>query len=172
MSLDRPPTFAVRAAVVARAVLPISTFVAGIATALLALYVALSTAPGVIMADDMVDALAVVANSWLSQFPKGSVVYVKSSGGPMLLERLHATYPSLRLLSFSERPADESCTASGDSTHTAHCERNDFLKLEVLSAPTRGTMLVAVGTSNAFGQILLLRFFGRWRVLVTRSYAV
>jgi|SRR5215469_2749346 len=155
-----------------RAAVPISAFVAGVVTALLALYVALQTAPGVIMADDMVEALTVVANSSLSQFPSGSVVYVKSSVGAPLLERLQATHPSLRLMSFSVRPADTGCDGNGNSIPVAPCERNDFLKLEVLSAPTHGTMLVAVGTSNSFGQVLLLRFLGRWRVLVRRSFVV
>jgi hypothetical protein len=156
----------------ARAAVPISAFIAGAAAALLALYVALLTAPGVIMADDMVEAVTVVANGSLSHFPKGSVVYIKSSVGTTLLEKLQAAHPSLRLMSFSERPADNGCAGSGSSTPRPPCERDDFLKLEVLSAPTRGTMLVAVGTSNTFGQVLLLRFMGRWRVLLKRSYVV
>jgi hypothetical protein len=156
----------------ARAAVPISAFAAGAATALLALYVALRTAPGVIMADDMVAALTVVANSSLSQFPKGSVVYVKSSVGTALLEKLQATHPSLRLMSFSARPGDNGCTAEGNSAPAVACGRDDFLKLEVLSAPTQGTMLVAVGTSNSYGQVLLLKLWGRWRVLVKRSYTV
>lgn len=156
----------------ARAAVPISAFIAGVATALLALYVALLTAPGVIIADDMVAALTVVANGSLSHFPKGSVVYIKSSVGPTLLERLQASHSSLRLMSFSERPADSGCTGAADSSPEAPCERDDFLKLEVLSAPTHGTMRIAVGTSNTFGQVVLIRFFGRWRVLLKRSYVV
>jgi hypothetical protein len=156
----------------ARAVVPISAFVAGAATALLTLYVALSTAPGVIMADDMVDALTVVANGSLSHFSKGSVVYVKSSVGTSLIDKLQASHPSLRLMSFSERPADNGCAAGASSNPMAQCERNDFLKLEALSAPTRGTMLVAVGTSSTFGQVLLLKLWGRWRVLMQRTYVV
>jgi len=155
-----------------RAAVPIGAFVAGVAAALLALYVALRTAPGVIMADDMVDALTVVANDSLAQFPQGSVVYVRSSVDPALLEKLQATHPSLRLMSFSERPSDNDCAASESSIPAVPCERDDFLKLEVLSAPTHGTMLVAVGTSKSFGQVLLLRLLGRWRVLVKRSYGV
>jgi len=124
------------------------------------------------MADDMVDALTAVANDSLSNFSTGSVVYVKSSVGPTLLERLQATHPSLRLISYSERPADDACARRGNSIATGPCERNDFLKLEVLSAPTRGTMLVAVETANTFGQVLLLKLLGRWRVLVKRSYVV
>jgi hypothetical protein len=155
-----------------RVAVPVSAFVAGAATALLALYAALRTAPGVIMADDMVEALTVVADGSLYQFPKGSVVYVKSSVGPTLLEKLQASHPSLRIMSFSARPPDSGCAGTGDSILTAPCERDDFLKLEVLSAPTQGTMLVAVGTSHTFGQVLLLRLFGTWHVLVRRSYAV
>ena len=155
-----------------RAAVPIGAFVAGVATALLTLYVALRAAPGVIMADDMVDALTAVANDSLSDFSRGSVVYVKSSLGPALLEKLQATHPSLRLMSYSERPEDDGCRPDGNAIPAGPCERNDFLKLEVLSAPTRGTMLVAVGTSNTFGQVLLLKLLGRWRVLVKRSYAV
>ena len=155
-----------------RAAVPLSVFVAGVATAFLALYVALCTAPGVIMADDMVDALTVVANSELNQFPKNSVVYVKSSVGTSLLEKLQATHPSLRLTLFSERPVDNGCAATASATPMAPCERNDYLKLEVLSAPTHRTMLVAVGTSNTFGQLWLIKVWGHWRVLVRRSHVV
>jgi len=155
-----------------RAAVPISAFVAGAATAFLALYVALCTAPGVIMADDMVDALTVVANGSLNQFPRDSVVYVKSSAGASLLEKLQATHPSLRLTSFSQRPVDNGCAATASATTMAPCERNDYLKLEVLSAPTQRTMLVAVGTSNTFGQLWLIKVWGQWRVLVRRSHVV
>lgn len=149
----------------------VSTFIAGVAAAVLALYVALCTAPGVIMADDMVDVLVVVADAPLSRFPPGSVVYVKSSVGPPLFERLQPKYPSLKLMSYSARPKDDDCRPDR-SAPVAPCERADFVKLEVLSAPTRGTMLAAVGTSNTFGQSLLLKFLGRWRVIVARSYVV
>jgi hypothetical protein len=149
----------------ARVAVLISAFVAGIATGLLALYVALNAAPGVILLDDMIDALTVVADRALPRFPSGSVVYVKSSLGAVLLQKLQATHSSLKLLSFSERPPEDACP-------TAPCERDDFLKLEVLSSPTQRTMLVAVGTSSTFGQVLLLKFWGRWRVLVNRSYTV
>src|SRR5690348_1951141 len=142
-----------------RAAVPTSAFIAGVATALLALYVALLTAPGVIMADDMVEALTVVADGSLSHFPKGSVIYIKSSVGTALLEKLQATHPSLLLMSFSARPGDSGCAERGKAIPMAPCERDDFLKLEALSAPTSGTLLVAVGTSNTFGQVLLLRFF-------------
>jgi hypothetical protein len=155
-----------------RAAVPISAFVAGVATAFLALFVALCTAPGVIMADDMVDALTVVANGSLNQFPRNSGVYIKSSVGTSLLEKLQATHPSLRLRSFSERPVDNGCAATASATPMAPCERNDYLKLEVLSAPTQRTMLVAVGTSNTFGQLWLIKVWGQWRVLVRRSHAV
>jgi hypothetical protein len=109
------------------------------------------------MADDMVDALVVVSDAPLSNFSRGSVVYVKSSLGPVLFEKLQPKYPALTFRSYSERPEGA---------------RADFVKLEVLSSPIRATMLVAVGTSNAFGQVLLLKFLGKWRVIVARSYAV
>src|SRR5437763_9319993 len=147
-------------------------FVAGGAVALLGLYVALRTAAGVIMAADMVDGMVVVADSPLSRFPRVSVVYVKSSVGPMLLEKLQPKNPSLRLMSYWARPEDNGCKADRSSLATTPCERDDFVKLEVLSSPTRGTMLVAVGTSTTFGQLLLLKLLGRWRVIVDRSYVV
>jgi len=155
-----------------RVAVPISAFVAGVVTAFLALYLALCTAPGVIMADDMVDALAVVANGSLNQFPRNSVVYVKSSVGTSLLEKLKASHPSLRLTSFSNRPVDHGCAATASATPLAPCGRNDYLKLEVLSAPTQSTMLVAVGTSTTFGQLWLIKIWGQWRVLVRRSHVV
>jgi hypothetical protein len=135
----------------------VGAFIAGAVAAAVALYVALCTAPGVIMADDIVDALVVVSNAPLSGFSPGSVVYVKSSVGPLLFEKLQPKYPALTLKSYSERPESA---------------RADFVKLEVLSAPTRGTMLVAVGTSNAFGQLLLVKLLGKWRVIVDRSHTV
>jgi len=156
----------------ARAAALTGAFVAGIGTALLALYLALSTAPGMILADDVVEALTVVANESLRQFPSGSVVYVKSSAGPGFLERLQSTHSSLELRSFSVRPPDNDCTSDRGSTVAAACERDDFLKLEVLSSPTRRTMLVAVGTSRTFGQVLLIKLWSRWHVLVHRWYSV
>jgi hypothetical protein len=147
-------------------------FIAGGAAALLALYVALRMAPGVIMADDMVDAMMVVADAPLSRFPRGSIVYLKSSVGPMLLEKLRPKYPTLKLVSYSARPEDSGCVSDGSSLSKAPCERDDFIKLEVLSSPTRGSMLVAVGTSKTFGQLLLLKVLGKWRVIVDRSYVV
>ena len=144
-------------------------FVAGAATVLMALAVAFRTAPGVILADDMVSALVVAADRPLSQFTRGSVVYLKSPVGPMLLDTLRRGHPALNLRPYSERP-DDRCAARDPPT--APCERDDFLKLEVVSAPTRGTLLVAVGTSRAFGQVLLLSAFGHWYELIERSYAV
>ncbi len=156
----------------ARAALLFGTFAAGAATASLALYVALSTAPGVIMADDMVEALTVVADASLARFPNGAVVYVKSPTGPVLLDKLQLTHPSLRLMSFSVRPEDHGCMANSRSMPSVPCERDDFLKLEALSSPTQRTMLVAFGTSGTFGQVLLLKWWGQWRVLMTRSFTV
>src|SRR2546421_12762247 len=126
----------------------IGAFIAGGAVALLGLYVALRTAPGVIMAADMVDAMVVVADAPLSRFPRGSGVYLKSSVGPMLLERLQPKYPSLKLMSYSARPEDTGCRAGRRSSAPTPCERDDFVKLEVLSSPTRRTMWAALRTST------------------------
>jgi hypothetical protein len=149
----------------------VSAFLAGVAAALLALYVALRTAPGVIMADDMVDALLAVADTPLREFPRDSIVYVQSPVGEVLLEKLQPRYPFLRLMSYSARPEENGCETAPDARRVT-CKHDDFVKLEVLSSPTRGTMLVAVGTGRAFGQVLLLRFLGRWRVIVYRSYMI
>ena len=149
--------------------LAVIAFLAGGATALLALGVAFRTAPGVILADDMVGALVAAAERPLLRFPRGAVVYVKSAVGPLLLETLSPRYPALSLRPYVERPAD-SC-AERDPPGTP-CERDDYLMLEVLSAPTRGTLLVAVGTSRTFGQVLLVSVLGHWRVLSERWYAV
>jgi hypothetical protein len=146
----------------------IASFIAGVAVALLTIYIALRFAPETIMADDMVDALVVAADAPLSQFPPGSAVYVKTDIGPALLEKLGPRYPLLRLLLYSLRPEDRGCAAD----QTAPCKRNDFLKLEVLTAPTRRTMLVAFGTSHAFGQMLLLKFWGHWRIVVGSHHEV
>jgi hypothetical protein len=152
-----------------RAGVVVGAFTAGAATAMLTLYIALRTAPGVIMADDMLEALTVVADTPLSRFPAGSVVYVKSALGPLLLEQLRLKHPSLRVMPYSERPEDDCIARERGGTS---CQRDDFVKLEVLSSPARATMLVAVGTSRTFGQVLLLQFLGRWRVLIDRTYAV
>jgi len=144
-------------------------FVAGAAAVLVALAVAFRTAPGVILANDMVSALVAAAERPLLRFPRGAVVYVKSAVGPMLLETLRPRYPSLSLRPYAERPSD-SC-ADRDPASVS-CERDDFVKLEVLSAPTRGTLLVAVGTSRTFGQVLLVSVLGHWHVLIERWYAV
>jgi hypothetical protein len=147
----------------------IVAFVAGIAAALLGLAVAFRTTPGVIMADDLAGGLVAAAATPLSRFPRGSVIYVKSSLGPVLLAELAPRYPALRLRPYAERPPDE-CAERDPPTHP--CERDDFVKLEVLSAPTSGTLLVAVGTSRAFGQSLLVKILGQWHVLIGRSYDI
>jgi len=153
---------------VARFGILIASFVAGVAAALLAIYVALRVAPDTIMADDMVDALAVTADAPLSQFTPGSAVYIKTDIGPALLEKLAPRYPSLRLLPYSLRPEESGCAPA----QTVPCQRNDFLKLEVLTAPTHRTMLVAFGTSRTFGQVLLLKFGGHWRIVVGSLHVV
>jgi hypothetical protein len=144
-------------------------FVVGAATVLVALAVAFRTAPGVILADDMVGALVAAAERPLLRFPRGAVVYVKSAVGPLLLETLRPRHPSLSLRPYAERPPDSCADRDPPS---AQCERDDFVKLEVLSAPTPGTLLVAVGTSKTFGQVLLVSVLGHWRVLIERWYAV
>ena len=149
--------------------LAVIAFLAGGAAALIALAVAFHAAPGVILADDMVSASVAAAERPLLKFPRGAVVYVKSAVGPMLLDTLRPRYPALNLRPYAERPADDCAERDASSTP---CERDDFLKLEVLSAPTRGTLLVAVGTSRTFGQVLLVTVLGRWHVLIERSYAV
>jgi hypothetical protein len=154
---------------VSRIGIAIIAFVAGCAAALMAFAVAFRAAPGVIMADDMVSALVVAADRPLAQFTRGSVVYVKSPVGPMLLEALRPGHPTLSLRPYSERPEDR--CAERDPP-TAPCQHDDFLKLEVTSAPTRGTLLVAIGTARVFGQMLLLSVFGHWHVLIERSYGV
>jgi hypothetical protein len=120
------------------------------------------------MADDMVDALAVAAEAPLSQFTPGSAVYIKTDIGPALLDKLAPRYPSLHLLLYSLRPEESGCAPS----QAVSCQRNDFLKLEVLTAPTPRTMLVAFGTSGTFGQVLLLKFGGHWRIVVGSLHVV
>jgi hypothetical protein len=149
--------------------LAVIAFLAGGATVLIALGMAFRAAPGVILADDMVSALVAAAERPLRRFPRGATVYVKSALGPVLLETLQPRYPALALQPYAARPADN--CAARDPPGTA-CERDDFLNLEVLSAPTRGTLLVAVGTSRSFGQVLLVSALGHWRVLIERWYAV
>jgi hypothetical protein len=145
------------------------SFIAGIAAALLALGVAFRVTPGVIMADDMAGALVAAAAQPLARFPRGAVVYVKSSLGPVLLEELAPRHPALRLRPYAERPPDD-CAERDSPPHP--CERDDFVKLEVLSSPTSGTLLVAIGSSRAFGQSLLIKVLGQWHVLIGRSYDV
>ena len=145
---------------------------AGVAATLLAICIALRFAPGTIMADDMVDAVSVVASGPLAHFPGGSTVYIKTDLGPALLDRLQPQYPSLKLLSYSLRPEDGDCT-SGQSVPPARlCERNDFIRLEVLTSPTHRTMLVAFATFDTFGQVFLVKLWGHWRVLVDRTHAL
>jgi hypothetical protein len=148
--------------------LALLAFIAGGAVALLVLGAAFRAAPGVILADDMLSALVAAAERPLLRFPRGTDVYVKSAVGPMLLDRLRPRHPALNLRPYAERPAD-ACAERGPPTP---CERDDFLKLEVLSAPTRGTLLVAVGTSRTFGQLLLVSILGHWHVLIERWYTV
>jgi hypothetical protein len=154
---------------VSRASTAIVAFAAGMATVLLALSLMFHTAPGVILADDMLPALSVAADRPLKHFPPGSLVYVKSALGPMFLEALRSGHPSLTLRPFSER-TERTC-ADRDPALSS-CERDDYLKLEVLSSPTRGSLLIAMGTSKAFGQMLLINLLGHWCVLMERTYPV
>jgi hypothetical protein len=154
---------------VTRAAIAVTAFVAGAATALLALYVMFRAAPGVILVDDMAGALVIAADRPLSRFPRGSVVYVKSAVGPMFLQTLRLKHPSLTLRPYSERSEDH---CADRDPPVSGCERDDYLKLEVLSSPTRGTLLIAIGTSRTFGQMLLVNLLGHWCVIVERTYAV
>jgi len=147
-----------------------AAFVAGAAAVLLALYVALRTAPGAIMADDLAEVLAVVAEERLARFPRGAVVYVKSAAGPQLLQRLQPRYPWLTLTSYSAR--SESARCLEESLPAERCEPDVYLKLEVLAAPTRSSMLVAAATADTYGDVLLVRLFGRWRVIVDRLHTI
>jgi hypothetical protein len=155
--------------VVSRATTAAIAFAAGMAAVLLALSLMFHTAPGVIFADDMLPALSAAADRPLKHFPPGSLVYVKSALGPMLLETLHSRHPSLTLRPYSERM--EGACADRGARHS-DCERDDYLKLEVLSSPTRGSLLIAMGTSKAFGQVLLINVLGHWWVLMERTYPV
>jgi hypothetical protein len=154
---------------VSRATTVTVAFATGMATVLLALSLMFHTAPGVILADDMVPALSVAADRPLKHFLPGSVVYVKSALGPMFLEALRSRHPSLTLRPYSERTED--ACADRDPARSS-CERDDYLKLEVLSAPTRGSLLIATGTSKAFGQAILIDVVGHWCVLMERTYPV
>jgi hypothetical protein len=144
-------------------------FAAGMATVLLAFSLMFHTAPGVILADDMLPALSAAADRPLKHFPPGSLVYVKSALGPMLLETLHSRHPYLTLRPYSER-MEATCADRGASL--SDCERDDYLKLEVLSSPTRGSLLIAMATSKAFGQMLVVDILGHWWVLMERTYSV
>jgi hypothetical protein len=154
---------------VSRATTATIAFAAGMATVLLALSLMFHTAPGVILADDMVPALSVAADRPLQHFAPGSVIYVKSALGPMFLQALRSRHPSLTLRPYSERT--EYACADRDPALSS-CERDDYLKLEVLSAPTRGSLLIAMGTSKAFGQTILIDVLGHWCVLMERTYPV
>jgi hypothetical protein len=145
------------------------SFAAGIAATLLALGVAFRVTPGIIMADDMAGALVAAAAQPLDRFPRGSVIYVKSSLGPVLIDKLAPRHPALRLRPYAERPPD-ACAERDPPVYP--CERDDFVKLEVLSSPTSATLLVAIGTSRAFGQSLLVKMLGQWHVLIGRSYDI
>jgi hypothetical protein len=136
---------------------------------LLTLYVMFRAAPGVILVDDMAGALVIAVDRPLSRFPRGSVVYVKSAVGPMFLQTLRLKHPSLTLRPYSERTEDR---CADRDPPVSGCERDDYLKLEVLSSPTRGTLLIAIGTSRTFGQMVLVNLLGHWCVLVERTYAV
>jgi hypothetical protein len=147
-------------------------FVGGVLATLIAIYLLLRTAPGIIAVEDAVSALTVAASRPMSSFRPGDVVYVKSSFGTDLIEKLHATNPSLRLLPYAARPADDGCKASANLQPMAPCERNDFIVIDALSSPTSGTMLVGFSVSNAFGQMLLVKFGGQWRVAIDRGAVI
>jgi hypothetical protein len=147
-------------------------FVGGAVTALLVVYLSLRAGPEMIVADDAVNALVVAASSHLAGFRSGEVVYVKSSYGTDLIEKIRSLYPSLRLLPYSARPLDNGCRASSNFQRLAPCERNDFLIIDALSSPTTLTMLVGFSIYNGGGQLLLFNFGGRWRIVIDRSTVI
>ena len=147
-------------------------FVGGVLTTLLAIYILLRTDPGILTADDEASALTVAASRPLNGFRSGDVVYVKSSLGTDFVDKLKVTNPSLRLLPYAARPADDGCKATSNLQPLAPCERNNFIAIDELSTPTSRTMLVGFSVYNGGGQMLLAKFGGQWHILIERRIVI
>jgi hypothetical protein len=116
--------------IVSRAAVLVGAFIGGAVTALFAIYVALRLAPLGISAIDVDDALAVAMRRPLSQFPPGSVVYLR--GSPTLLPKLQHEYRAIRLMPWATRPEDHGCDSRPGIIVTAPCLRNDFVSAELV----------------------------------------
>ncbi len=154
----------------------IGTFIAGVAAALLALYLWLETPHEMVAVDpnDIADALALVVRPSLSRFSAGAVIYVKSGLGPVLTLKLQHDYPTLEFRPWASRPEDLGCKSyAPHALAVSPCERNDFIKTEVLPFPSLPTRALAVSTQtyNTDGQYVLFKVLGCWRVILERTFA-
>jgi hypothetical protein len=156
--------------IVSRAAVLIGAFIGGAVTALLAVYVALLLAPDLLSATDIDDALAVAVRRPLSQFPTGSVVYLRVS--PTLLPRLQHEYPSIRLMPWATRPEDHGCDSRPGVIVVGACLRDDFVRAELASFPMPRTAIVSFGTSNSGGQLILFKIGGHWHILVEHGFVI
>jgi hypothetical protein len=153
-----------------RAPVLIGVFIAGAATALVALYAALRFAPFGISASDADSALTIALRSRLQSFPAGSVVYLK---GPAAVPHdLQLEYPTLRLVPWDTRPEDHGCDARPGILVIAPCLRNDFVSAELMSFPVAYTAIVSVTTSNSGGQLILIKLGARWHVLIDHYFVM
>jgi hypothetical protein len=106
----------------------------------LTLYVMFARCPGRQPADDIAGALVIAADRPPSRFPRGSVVYVKARSAPCFSKH------------FASNILPSPCGLTGrtedrcaDRDRLSGCERDSYLKLEVLSSPTRGSCSLPLG---------------------------
>jgi hypothetical protein len=147
-------------------------YIAGAVTVVVLLLLAVWAAPEAIDSHDVDLVLAAALVEPLNAFQAAGrkVIYVKSNMSTDTLATIATRYASPKLLPWAQRPKDHGCTTNDPNLIVmAPCERDDFVSAQVLSFPVWRTAVVSVGTSNTAGQLILLKFAGRWRVVKDRT---
>lgn len=117
---------------------------------------------------------AVIVELLANQMPVGSErLYLDAYLEKDEMQDLRRIYPSLQILPWSERPKDVGCESDmPDVIVLAPCQRDDFLKVDVVSFPLWRTAIVGVGTFNSGGQLFMINALGRWRIIKKSGYVI
>jgi hypothetical protein len=145
-------------------------FVLGICVPVLLLAVARVGAPWEVNQQQDADAVQTVLSIPLSGSElQRPITYIRVDDEKGLLQRLRQTYPGLRFAPWSERPPDSGCRSSDPSIAiVGTCERDDYLRASVSSYPLWNTALANVSWSNGGAEAVLVKVWGKWRVLSRR----
>jgi hypothetical protein len=125
--------------------------------------------------EDAVSALTVAVSSQLEMTSPEArrVLYVSSFYEDRLVEVLARDYPTFAILPSRNRPKDTGCKASSpEAIVMGPCGRDDYISVELKAFPLWRTALVGIGTFNSGSELLLVKFFGEWRVISSTTYVI